>query len=195
MRIILIGPPGVGKGTQAARLADALSVPAVSTGELFRAHVADETPLGLQIRDTIVSGAYLPDALTNDVVAQRLRADDAEHGFVLDGYPRTLHQISELDRLLAAAQQQLTAVLLLDAEQATVVERLRRRALSQGRPDDTVDVIRHRLDVYREQTAPLARIYEERGLLVRIDGEGSPADVGEQILRSLAQDPSGARRA
>src|SRR5680860_1824094 len=181
-RLLLIGPPGAGKGTQASRLAEAFAVPAVSTGDIFRFNVKNETALGLQVKAFIDAGAYVPDSLTNAIVKDRLEEPDAAAGFLLDGYPRTTDQVEELDRLLEAEGTKLDAVVLITADTDEVVSRLLKRAEEQGRADDTADVIRHRMDVYAEQTAPLNDVYSSRGLVVTIDGLGAVDVVTDRIL-------------
>jgi len=185
-RLLLIGPPGAGKGTQAERLALAFSVPAISTGDIFRYNVTNNTPLGLEVKSFMDAGAYVPDSLTNAIVADRLTEADAASGFLLDGYPRTTDQVAELDRLLVADGTQLDVVVLITADTDEVVARLLKRAAEQGRADDTADVIRHRLDVYTEQTAPLIDIYSARGLVVTIDGLGAVDVVTDRIVAALA---------
>ena len=186
-RLLLIGPPGAGKGTQAERLALAFGVPAVSTGDIFRHNVNNKTPLGVEVKSFLDAGAYVPDTLTNAIVADRLKEADAASGFLLDGYPRTTDQVAELDRLLGAEDAQLDVVVLITADTDEVVTRLLKRAAEQGRADDTADVIRHRLDVYAEQTAPLIDVYSARGLVVTIDGLGAVEVVTDRILTALAE--------
>ncbi|MDJ0347792.1 adenylate kinase [Cryobacterium sp. PH29-G1] len=184
-RLLLIGPPGAGKGTQAERLALAFNVPAISTGDIFRYNVTNNTPLGLEVKSFMDAGAYVPDTLTNAIVADRLKEADAANGFLLDGYPRTTDQVAELDRLLIAEGTQLDVVVLITADTDEVVARLLKRAAEQGRADDTAEVIRHRLDVYAEQTAPLIDVYSARGLVVTIDGLGAVEVVTDRILAAL----------
>jgi adenylate kinase len=186
-RLLLIGPPGAGKGTQAERLSEAFDVPAISTGDIFRFNVKNDTPLGLQVKAFMDAGAYVPDSLTNEIVSDRLRKPDATEGFLLDGYPRTQEQVLELDRLLEADGAALDAVVLIVADTDEVVARLLKRAAEQGRADDTADVIRHRLAVYEEQTAPLIDIYSARGLVVTVDGLGAVDEVTGRILDALAE--------
>lgn len=185
MRLLLIGPPGAGKGTQAARLSEHFGVPAISTGDIFRANVAQETPLGIEAKRYMDAGQYVPDSLTNDLVRARLDEADVEPGFLLDGYPRTAAQVEELDNILEANGQKLDAVVLLVADADELVQRLHRRALDSGRSDDTDEVIRHRLEVYEAQTAPLVEIYAERGILVQIDGLGRVEDITARIVDAL----------
>ncbi len=181
-RIILIGPPGAGKGTQAARLAEALDIPAISTGDIFRANVKGETELGQLAKRYMDAGEYVPDEVTNKMVADRLAQDDAAGGFLLDGYPRTTAQVDELDRILAEQGVEIEHVVELTADTDEVVARLLARAQKEGRSDDNEDVIRHRLDVYAEQTQPLTDIYRERGLLRQVDGLGEVSEITDRIL-------------
>ena len=184
MRILLMGPPGAGKGTQAVVLADRLGVPHISTGDIFRANVAGGTPLGVEAKRYMDAGEYVPDSVTNDMVRDRLTHDDAKNGFLLDGYPRTLAQVSELDSMLGQ-DAALDRVVELTADTEEVVARLLNRALDQGRADDTEDVIRRRLEVYAEQTAPLTAVYADRGLLTQVDGMGAVDEVTGRILAEL----------
>ena len=184
-RIVLLGPPGAGKGTQAARLARRRGVPAISTGDIFRRNTAEGTELGRAAQRYMDAGEYVPDEITNSMVADRLAQPDAADGFLLDGYPRTAAQVDELDAALARTGTALDAVLELTADTDEVVARLVRRAAEQGRADDTEDVIRRRLEVYAEQTAPLAGRYGERGLLVQVDGVGGVDEVEARIAKAL----------
>jgi adenylate kinase len=184
-RFLLIGPPGAGKGTQAALLANAYSIPAISTGDIFRENVRNETELGLQVKSIMDRGEYVPDSLTNELIRDRLAQADAEAGFLLDGYPRTNDQVNELDDILSAQHRILDAVVLLVADSDELVRRLLKRAQEQGRTDDTEEVIRHRQNVYLEQTQPLIEIYSSRSLVVEIDGLGQVGEVTERILNAL----------
>lgn len=184
-RLVLLGPPGAGKGTQAGRISDALGVPAISTGDIFRQNVAQQTELGRRAQRYMDAGEYVPDEVTNAMVRDRLAEEDAAAGFLLDGYPRTADQVAELDDVLAADGSGLDVVVELTAETDEVVGRLLQRAKEQGRADDTEVVIRRRLEVYAEQTAPLARLYADRGLLVQVDGMGDIESVTERLLASL----------
>ncbi|TFD77128.1 adenylate kinase [Cryobacterium sp. Sr8] len=185
-RLLLIGPPGAGKGTQAARLAEAFDVPAVSTGDIFRANLKNGTELGLEAKKFMDAGEYVPDSLTNAIVHDRLQEVDAAGGFLLDGYPRTTEQVHELDRLLLADGTALDAVVQIVADTDEVVARLLKRAAEQGRADDTVEVIRHRMDIYEQQTAPLTEVYGSRGLVFTVDGLGPVDEVTDRILVGLA---------
>lgn len=185
-RFLLIGAPGAGKGTQAERLAQAFSIPAISTGDIFRYNVKNETELGKLAKSFMDRGEYVPDSVTNDLVRDRLSQEDAQPGFLLDGYPRTADQVKELDDILAAAGSKLDAVVLLTADTDEIVRRLLNRAQEQGRADDTEEVIRRRLEVYEEQTAPLIDIYAARDIVITIDGLGEVAEVTGRILDALA---------
>ena len=186
-RVVLFGPPGVGKGTQGGRLAAALGVPAISTGDLFRAHVKNGTDLGKRLSALIAAGDYVPDTVTNTMLAERLAEQDAANGFLLDGYPRTADQVSELDRLLALTDDSLDAVLLLAASDEVLEERLLKRAAEQNRADDTPEVIRHRLGLYHAETEPLVALYDAADLVLRVDGVGSPDEVHERLLAVIGQ--------
>ncbi len=185
-RLLLIGTPGAGKGTQAQRLSETFGIPAISTGDIFRHNVKNETELGKQAKAYMDRGEYVPDSLTNDLVRDRLSQADATDGFLLDGYPRTADQVAELDDILAKKSQHLDAVVMLAADVDEVVRRLLNRAIEQGRADDTEEVIRHRLDVYEEQTAPLISVYAARDLVITVDGLGEVADVTSRIVDALA---------
>lgn len=185
IRLLLIGAPGAGKGTQAEKLSTAFSIPAISTGDIFRHNVKNETELGKKAKAFMDRGEYVPDSLTNDLVRDRLLQEDAKSGFLLDGYPRTADQVEELDKILLGHGESLTAVVKLTADTDEVVRRLLNRAIEQGRADDTEDVIRRRLDLYEEQTAPLTDVYASRGLLITIDGLGEVEDVTARILEAI----------
>jgi adenylate kinase len=186
IRLLLIGAPGAGKGTQAEKLAEAFQIPAISTGDIFRHNVKNETELGKQAKAFMDRGEYVPDSLTNALVRDRLSHADAIEGFLLDGYPRTADQVVELDDILGQQGNKLDVVVQLTADTDEVVRRLLNRALEQGRADDTEDVIRRRLEVYEEQTAPLTDTYAARDLVVMIDGLGEVAEVTGRILEALA---------
>lgn len=185
-RLLIVGPPGAGKGTQAVRLAESLSIPAISTGDIFRANVSQETELGVLAKSYMDKGEYVPDSVTNDMVRSRLAEDDAQDGFLLDGYPRTLDQVDALDGVLTELGTTLDAVLLLEVETDAVVARLVARGEEQGRSDDTEETIRRRLDVYAEQTAPLIDVYDGRGLVRRVDGMASIDEVTAALQEALA---------
>ena len=184
-RFLLIGPPGAGKGTQAARLAESYGIPAISTGDIFRFNVKNETELGKLAKSFMDRGEYVPDSVTNDLVRDRLSMDDAHSGFLLDGYPRTADQVSELDSILDEHETSLDAVILLTADTDEIVRRLLNRAIEQGRTDDTEGVIRHRLEVYEAETAPLTSVYASRGLVIMVDGLGAIDQVTDRIVEAL----------
>jgi adenylate kinase len=185
-RLLIVGPPGSGKGTQASRITAALGVVAISTGDIFRANVKELTPLGVEAKKYMDAGDYVPDSVTNEMVRDRLAQPDVADGFLLDGYPRTLAQVDELDDILKSNGEALDAVILLTADEDELVQRLLKRAQIEGRADDTEEVIRHRLAVYREQTEDVVKAYRERGLVREVDGLGELDAVTERILASLA---------
>lgn len=184
-RLLIIGAPGAGKGTQAGRIADALGIPAISTGDIFRANVSQETELGKLAKSYMDKGEYVPDSVTNDMVRSRLAEDDARSGFLLDGYPRTLDQVGALDEILEAGEAAVDAVLMLEVDYDAVIQRLVARGAEQGRSDDTEETIRHRLEVYAEQTTPLVDVYERRGILHRVNGMRTIDEVTEDLLGVL----------
>ena len=185
MRLVLMGPPGAGKGTQAGSIAGLLGIPHISTGDIFRSNVSHGTPLGLKAQRFMDAGEYVPDDITNAMVRDRLAEDDCASGFLLDGYPRTVEQVDDLDAMLTSAGQTLDGVVELDVEIDEVVARLVRRAADQGRSDDTEAVIRRRLEIYFEQTAPLIARYEAQGLLIRVDGLGEVDVVTARIVAAV----------
>ncbi len=185
-RLLLIGPPGAGKGTQAVRLAENYAIPAISTGDIFRSNVKNETELGAKAKAYMDAGDNVPDSLTNALIRDRLAEADCESGFLLDGYPRTTDQVRELDEFLAGHGTALDVVVELVADPDVVVGRLRKRAHEQGRSDDDEIVVRHRLEVYTSQTAPLVDVYDGRGVLVKIDALGKIDDVTARITAALA---------
>jgi adenylate kinase len=187
MRLIILGPPGAGKGTQAARIAERLSIPAISTGDIFRANIKDQTELGKKVESILSSGGYVPDEVTNEIVEDRLSWGDAENGFLLDGYPRTSGQVDALDAMLARHDHALDAVIELVVDEDAVVERLLKRAEIEGREDDSEAVIRGRQAIYRKETAPLAEHYELVGVLVKVDGMGGVDEVTDRVIAALPQ--------
>jgi len=186
IRILLIGPPGAGKGTQAALLAIRYSIPAISTGDIFRQNVTDETPLGVEAKGYMDRGEYVPDALTNALVKDRLSQADAVNGFLLDGYPRTLDQVEKLDEVLTENDTKLDVVVQFRADSEELVARLANRAIEQGRTDDTPEVIRKRQEVYENQTAPLIDVYASRSLVAMVDGLGEIDAVTARIHEVLS---------
>jgi adenylate kinase len=185
VRVVLLGPPGAGKGTQAQIIAERLGVPAISTGDIFRANVKGETPLGIEAKKYMDAGDFVPDSVTNKMVRDRLTEPDVEPGFLLDGYPRTVAQVEELDGMVAFTGHRLDAVVVLTVDADELVSRLLQRAQSEGRADDTEDVIRRRQEVYGEQTEPLIGVYRQRGIVHEIDGMGEVDEVTKRIFEAL----------
>ena len=186
MRLILMGPPGAGKGTQATAVAERYEVPAISTGDIFRTNVSEGTELGLKAKEYMDAGEYVPDEITNLMVRDRIDEPDAEGGFLLDGYPRTLAQVEELDGMIEHTGHQLDAVVVLTVDAEELVQRLLQRAEKEGRADDTEDVIRRRQEVYAEQTEPLIDVYRDHGILIEVDGMGEVDEVTSRIAEALA---------
>jgi len=180
-----MGPPGAGKGTQAKFIAEHFKIPAISTGDIFRANVSKGTPLGVEAKRFMDAGEYVPDEVTNLMVRDRIDEPDAVSGFLLDGYPRTLSQVEELDGMIKFTGHELDAVLVLTVDQDEIVARLLQRAQVEGRTDDTEDVIRRRQEVYSEETEPLIEIYRDRGILIEIDGMGEVGDVTQRVFDAL----------
>jgi adenylate kinase len=185
MRLIIMGPPGAGKGTQAKFIAEHFEIPAISTGDIFRANVSQGTPLGVEAASYMDKGEYVPDTITNLMVRNRIDEPDAAQGFLLDGYPRTLAQVEELDGMIRFTGHALDAVVVLTVDKDEIVQRLLQRAELEGRADDTEDVIRRRQEVYLEETAPLIEVYKGRGLVHEIDGMGDVDDVTKRIFDEL----------
>ena len=184
MFLVLVGPPGSGKGTQAEQLSERLGVPAISTGEMVRAAVASRSELGQRVDEIINTGELVDDLTMGDLVRARLEQHDAQSGFLLDGYPRTLSQAETLDAIMDQAGKRLGGVVLIDVPE----EELVRRMMGRGRPDDKEDVIRRRLAVYRERTKPLVDHYRKLDLLIEVDGDQSVEAVQEEIVRALGVD-------
>ncbi|HYI34277.1 MAG TPA: adenylate kinase [Glaciibacter sp.] len=185
-RLLIVGPPGAGKGTQAGFIAETFGIPDISTGDMFRHHIKERTPLGIQVQAIVDAGDYVPDSLTNEIVTERLLDEDARNGFLLDGYPRTPEQVEYLNGLLAEQGRPLEAVIQLVADQDEVVARLTKRAAEQGRADDSEEAIRHRQEVYQRETAPLINVYREQGLLIEVDGLGGVHEVAGRVRDALA---------
>jgi len=185
MRLIIMGPPGAGKGTQAKFIAEHFKIPAISTGDIFRANVSEGTELGVEAKRYMDAGEYVPDAVTNLMVRNRIDDEDARAGFLLDGYPRTLAQVEELDGMIGFTGHRLDAVVCLTVDQDEIVARLLQRAQVEGRADDTEDVIRRRQEVYGEQTEPLISVYKDRGIVHEIDGLGEVDEVTQRIFAAL----------
>ncbi|RNM16475.1 adenylate kinase [Nocardioides pocheonensis] len=189
MRLILMGPPGAGKGTQAKFVAERFGVPAISTGDIFRANVSRGTELGIEAKRFMDAGEYVPDEITNKMVRNRIDEPDAQPGFLLDGYPRTLAQVEELDGMIKFTGHALDAVVVLTVNQDELVQRLLQRAQVEGRADDTEEVIRRRQEVYAEQTEPLIDVYRDRNLLIEVDGQGEVSEVTDRIFAALSSVP------
>jgi adenylate kinase len=185
MFLLIMGPPGAGKGTQAKRIGEHYAIPAISTGDIFRAMRSLDTPLAKQVQQIMASGGYVSDEITNEVVATRLADADCERGFLLDGYPRTLQQVEYLDAQLGEIDRPLDAVISLVADADEVVGRLLKRAQTDGREDDTEETIRARQQIYVEQTAPLLEVYRDRGVLVEVDGLGPIDEVSGRLFAAL----------
>lgn len=188
MRVVLLGPPGAGKGTQAVRIAAEYGIPHIATGEIFRSNVRDETELGVAARRFMDAGDLVPDHVVNAMVAERLTRPDCHDGFLLDGYPRTLPQAEELEAVLAREQTPLDVVLCFEVAAEELVSRLSGRAAREGRADDDAEVIARRLEVYRTQTAPLQKFYAERGLLRPVEAAGPVEEVTRRALSALRSD-------
>ena len=184
-RLVLLGPPGAGKGTQAVRLAERFGVPAISTGDIFRANIKGGTELGKLAQSYTDKGELVPDSVTNDMVRDRLAQADVVEGFLLDGYPRNVAQVAELKVILGELGVTLDGAVEITADAEAVVARLLKRAEIEGRVDDNEDVIRHRLEVYAEQTAPVSAAYEADGDLVRVDGLGDIDDVTARLVAAI----------
>ncbi len=182
-----MGPPGAGKGTQATGVAEHFGIPAISTGDIFRSNVSQGTDLGRKAKEYMDAGEYVPDQVTNLMVRNRIDEPDAEPGFLLDGYPRTLAQVEELDGMIKFTGHELDAVVVLTVEREELVQRLMQRAETDGRSDDTEEVVRRRQEVYAEQTEPLIDVYRDRNLLIEVDGMGEVDEVSERIFAALDQ--------
>jgi len=192
MRLVLLGPPGAGKGTQAKILVEAYGIPQLSTGDILRSAIAAQTPLGLEAKAIVDRGDLVSDDIVNGIVSDRLDQDDCRSGFILDGFPRTIAQAQALDRMLADKGSKLDAVIEITADTDTLVQRVINRARENAasgasRPDDNADVLRKRLGVYSEQTAPLTSYYRETGLLKTVDGMAPVGAVTGAIKEALGR--------
>ena len=185
MRLLIMGPQGVGKGTQAALLAEHYGIPAISTGDIFRYNIKNKTPLGLEALKYTDKGELVPDELTNKIVKDRLAQDDAKNGWILDGYPRNAAQVEALDAILEELGTPLDKVVALDADHDVLMERIAKRAQIEGRSDDTPEAIAKRLETYAKETAPLLDIYRDRGQLVAVDGVGEIKEISANIIAKL----------
>lgn len=184
-RMLIVGPPGAGKGTQAKRISEDLGIVAISTGDIFRENIKGETDLGREAKKYVDAGELVPDSVTNRMVEDRLTWSDAAEGFLLDGYPRNRTQVAAFDEILSRLGAELDVVLELTAEHEELISRLVDRASTDGRTDDTEDVIRHRLEVFDSETAPMIQLYRDRGLLVQVDGLGEIDAVNARIMEAI----------
>ena len=189
MRVVFLGPPGSGKGTQAKLLASRLGVPAISTGEILRAAVVERRPLGLQAKAVMDTGELVSDELMVALIRDRTQQGDAREGFILDGFPRTLAQAAALETMLSETGQALSGVLNLSVPEPLLVDRMAGRAAAESRSDDAPATVRERLRVYREKTAPLVDYYRQRDLLADVDGVGTIEEVSERIDQALRSVP------
>lgn len=185
MRLLIMGPPGAGKGTQATGVADHYGIPAISSGELFRTHIKAQDSLGRKVSALIARGEFVPDVITSSMVLRRMLVPDAAKGWLLDGYPRTLGQVHALDLVLAETQHRLDAVISLVADPAELVGRMLKRAQLEGREDDNAETIGRRIEVYAEETAPVLTEYAARGLVVEVNALGEVADVTRNLTDAL----------
>jgi adenylate kinase len=185
MRVIFLGPPGSGKGTQAKLLSQRLGIPAISTGEILRAAVREGTPVGLQARAVMEAGELVSDDLMIALIRDRIGLPDASAGFILDGFPRTVEQAAALEKLLAGNGRSLSAVVNLSVPEAVLVDRLHGRSKDEGRSDDRPETILERLRVYHQKTEPLVGYYRGKGLLVDVDGMGDIAEIAEKLDQAL----------
>ncbi|USR79073.1 adenylate kinase [Arcanobacterium pinnipediorum] len=186
-RLILAGPPGAGKGTQATTVSERLGIPAISTGAIFRAEMASKSDVGLEAQRYISEGNLVPDSVTNEIVRRRLAQPDATQGFLLDGYPRTLEQISALDQMLSETGLSIDAMVDIEIPDDEIMSRLLKRASIEGRADDTPEVIAHRIEVYHQATEPILQAFRDRNKLISIDGLGTIDEVRERIVAAVTQ--------
>lgn len=184
-RLLIVGPQGSGKGTQGARIAESFGIPVVSTGDIFRAHIKEGTELGLKVKAITDAGDLVPDEVTFAIVKDRLEQPDAAEGFLLDGFPRNVAQVSLLDEFLEGRGESLDAVIELNVPREESLKRIALRAQEQGRSDDTEAAIAHRLDIYERETAPILAVYGTRGIVDTIDGVGSLDEITERIVAAL----------
>jgi adenylate kinase len=183
--MLIMGPPGAGKGTQGKKVAEEFGIPEISTGAIFRSNVAEKTELGKVVSAIMEKGELVPDSVTVDLVADRLAKPDTAPGFLLDGFPRTVPQAEALDGILAKLGIALDAVLSLVVDGETLVQRMMKRAEIEGRADDNEETIRRRFEVYTAETEPLLALYRDRGLLVEVDGLGAVDEVHARIVAAL----------
>jgi adenylate kinase len=179
VKLLFVGPPGAGKGTQAERVAERLGIPHVSTGEMFRHHVGEDTELGRQVKAIMEAGDYVPDSITSAMLAERIARPDAAEGFILDGFPRTEPQVSALDDLIGT--DGLDRVVLFTVDEEALTDRM----LARGRSDDTTETIHARFRVYAEQTEPILAIYRDRGIVVEVDGMGEIDEITDRVVAAV----------
>lgn len=184
-RMLIVGPPGAGKGTQSTKISEELGIVAISTGDIFRENIKGQTELGQEAQQYVDAGELVPDSLTNRLVEDRLSWEDAQGGYLLDGYPRNISQVQAMDEMLARLGVELDVVLELTADREELISRLVKRAEVHGRSDDSEEVIRHRLEVFESETAPMIAEYESRGLLKQVDGLGEIDAVNARIMEAL----------
>ncbi len=187
MRLLIMGPQGVGKGTQAALLSEHYGIPAISTGDIFRYNLKNKTELGVQAQAYMDRGELVPDDLTNSIVKDRLAMDDAKNGWILDGYPRNIAQVHALDEMLNDLGAPLDHAIVLEAGRDVLLERMAKRAAEEGRSDDTPEAIAKRLETYDRETAPLLDVYESRGMLISVDGVGEINAINAHIIEQLGE--------
>jgi adenylate kinase len=187
VNVLLLGPQGSGKGTQAKRISAEYGIPHIATGDMLRTAIAAETPLGQRVKPILESGQLVPDELMIDLIRERLDEADAAEGFVLDGFPRTTPQADALDAMLREISRELTVVFALQVSDEICIERLLKRAQEEGRPDDTPEAIRTRLELYHRETEPLVEHYRTQGNLVPIHADGTPNEVFAEIQAALEQ--------
>ena len=190
MRIVLLGPPGSGKGTQAAMLVERLGFPHISTGALLRNAAKRGTALGLQAKAITDKGELVPDDIMSDMIEERLGRDDVASGFILDGYPRNVAQAKSLDAMLERLGKPADEAIHIDIDAERIIKRLARRALEEGRSDDTKETVQNRMRVYAEQTAPVVDYYAKKGILTRVLGSGGKEEILQRILSVLNLNPS-----
>ena len=185
--LVIMGPPGAGKGTHAKEIAAHFNIPWISTGDIFRKHKAEKTELGKLIESYIDKGEFVPDSVTDRIVCERISQTDATAGFLLDGYPRSIPQAKVLKAVLAETNERVDAAIYLDVSAAEVERRLLKRAEIEGRTDDTPEVIEHRLEVFFTATQPLLDFYEQEGVLRKVDGEGTISEIAQRLLRVMEE--------
>lgn len=185
MRLLITGPPGAGKGTQATGIAARYNIPAISSGDIFRDNIKRHTPLGDRVVEIIGRGDFVPDVITSSLILQRIAEPDCWKGWLLDGYPRTIGQVEALDIVLEETKTKVDAVIALEADPDALIARMLHRAEVEGRADDNAEAIRHRIEVYHAETADVIAVYRERGLLLEVDAVGTVQEVHDRIADGL----------